>query len=164
MRNLLLALVLGLSIFAGLSVQAHDNAPGLGGALQPTATGYLRDQQTGAFLSDQSVASAANVAVLVSTSTGVFSVQGRPNVNVSARFENASQTCTIRLARFSKDGTTYNFLGLSDAVTLTATAFTSGGHYVAPDSVFDTAGASHVAVVMVTGPTVNGVYLWLGSF
>jgi hypothetical protein len=167
-RGALLAFLLALLVAcqAGLSaLHAADNEPaGLTGAV---ASGYKFDRQEAAFRSglDEADAAATTLSDENLATAGEFRVLGRANVTVSARFSAASQTCKVRfVTAWKSDGGTLYVTGISDEVTLTGSALTRGGKYVAPSYVFDGAGSRVGFMVLTVAPASGTVDLWVGSF
>lgn len=163
-------IVLALVLVAAVGAFGASGDVGYPGTAGIVAIGYKPDEQSAAHLGARSVADSTSVAALTSAETGEIAVLGKPNLNVSARFTAASQTCAVRILRLHKTGSgssaVYKVLGISSAVTLTGTSFTdlTTNNYIGEDSVFDTGGATHVRIVLTTGPASGSVTFWAGTF
>ena len=157
---LLMAVLVAMLGHARLVSGANGEA---GEPQNAVSSGYALDKQTGVFRAGQTVADSTTIATLTSTTTGLFSTRGRPNINVSARFVTASATVGVRLLRLTNEG---KVLGISAEVTLTATSYRdlTTSYYLAPDYIFDSGGAPQVRVVVSTACSSSTVDFWVGSF
>jgi len=151
----------GTAIYHDTAHAANGESSGIGSAV---SQGYKFDRQASAFRT--SVSSADTLTVAGALATTRFTTGGRQNLPVSARFSNAGATCKVRFLGFwSPDaGVTNYFLGMSEEITLTASAITdAGGKYVAPNFVFDGLGASD-GRLLVTSVSAGSVDFWFGSY
>lgn len=129
--------------------------------------GYKHDGQFEAFRQGlHAPGDPATIAGISSTTAGEFSIRGRPNIPVGARFTDASQTCKVRLWLYNKNTSgAIKTVDLSDEVTLTGSAIPDeDGNYIAPRRIFDSGGASFAKVMLTDAPSSGDVDLWVGSF
>lgn len=88
-------------------------------------------------------ADATNLATATNTKTAT---KGNPTVAVSARFATAAATCVLTCVLYHKTADdTYTVIGV-DTATAEAGSYTLSSLYVAPNVIFDTAGATHYEI------------------
>jgi hypothetical protein len=151
--------VLGLALSPAHGASGQASTP----STPPNQQGYRLDQQTTAFRSGLVSADSTNLSTVLSGTTE-FVILGSRNIPVSARFSASGQTCKVRILYVYKPSTNI-ILGISEEITLTGTLLTdASGLFVAPTTVFDGMGASHVRIMLTTAPASGTVSLWAGSF
>lgn len=155
-----LAMAILLAVLPAPSVRAANGDDGrvLG---QSRPQGYLDDNQTAAFRSQITGNDGTVASVWTQT---YFWVRGRAVLSIGGRFSDAPATATIYVARYSRQGTSRTFKGLTGPLTLTAGSVTdSDSRYVSEDLLVDM-GGSHEVRILCTAVSAGNVSLWAGSF
>lgn len=155
-----LAMAILLAVLPAPSVRAAsgDNGRVLG---QSRPQGYLDDNQSEAWRTQLTGNDGTVASVWTQT---YFWVRGRAVLSIGGRFSNAAATATVYVARYSRQGTSRTFKGLSGPLTLTAGSVTDAdGRYVSEDVLVDM-GGSHEVRILCTAVSVGNVSLWAGSF
>lgn len=147
--------------------QAADNDPGTTTIQSGVAEHYRQDKQVAVFRDDIAAVDSSGVADVLAN-VELFRCNGRQNIPVSARFVLAGGSCTVRAYYYYSSAGSYYFLGHSGDVVLTASTSPptqdAALQHIAPTYVFDGAGATHVAIVVVAVPASDTFDLWVGSY
>lgn len=176
MKSFIALLVVLMGAWGIALAASNDSSPA-----NAVTISYSPDRTLTAFRSGIGVADSTDIAVLTSTTTGDFIINGKPNIDLEAVFTNITQTCVVQILWEYENniGTsgygTLRYTRWSSPVTLTSSAYagpayTNGavtggtGYATAAGFVFDTGGATHCRFVVTTTATNGTLSLYPGSF